>query len=222
MAVAGSALLLAACSSSSSVPPPQGAAPSTSGASGSAPIDALTASLKKGKSATYLATYQQTSGGQASTWTVAQAPPKSLFSYPGGSLITTGSQSLFCSTSSGSTSCVAGGPNIPSIASLTTLIDPSSVISALDSYAGRIASRIVKITATSSSKTIAGQPSQCVSISIAGSQAGTWCANSDGVVTEAQAGTGGGITMTSYTTDVPASTFEVPAGATVQTLPSVG
>jgi hypothetical protein len=232
--VAAAGLVLAACSSSTSSPSTQGGSTSTSsgtnavssgsgatssGASGGSAIDALTASLQKGDKATYLATYQQTSGGETQTWTVAQAPPKSLFTYPDGSFINTGTQSLYCITSSGSTTCTAGGPGISSLPSLTTLIDPRSVISVLNSYVGRIASRIVKISATGSSKTIAGQVSQCVSISIAGSPAGTWCANSAGVVTEVRAGTGGGITMTSYTTDVPASTFEVPAGAKVQTVP---
>ncbi len=234
VAVAVAGLVLAACSSSST-PSSQGGSTTSSGtsagssgygsassgASGGASIDSLTASLKKGEQATYLATYLQTTGGSSQNWTVAQAPPKSRFTTPDGSVIDTGSQTLFCSTSSGSTTCVATSGSSP-LASLTALFDPRSVISVLDTFAGRVASRIAGISVTQSSKTIAGQASQCVSISSGGSSAGTWCANSAGVVTEVQASTGGGLTMTAYTTDVPGSTFEVPAGATVQTIPSIG
>jgi hypothetical protein len=62
----------------------------------------LSNELNKAKHVTYYAQYKNVSGGQTTTITVAQAPPKSLFSSSDGSLaVNTGKATYYCSANSG-------------------------------------------------------------------------------------------------------------------------
>jgi hypothetical protein len=63
----------------------------------------LTNELNKAKHITYYAKYENVSGGQTTTITIAQAPPKSLFSSSDGSLaVNTGKATYYCSANSAS------------------------------------------------------------------------------------------------------------------------
>ena len=62
----------------------------------------LSNELNKAKHVTYYAQYKSVSGGHTTTITVAQAPPKSLFSSADGSLaVNTGKATYYCSANSG-------------------------------------------------------------------------------------------------------------------------
>jgi hypothetical protein len=62
-------------------------------------LKALSNSINKGKHLTYYAQYTSVTGGQKTTVTIAQAPPKSLFSSPSGSVIDTGKTTYYCGAS---------------------------------------------------------------------------------------------------------------------------
>ena len=75
-----------------------------SSVSSSSKLKALTNSINHGKHLTYEAVYKSVSpGGQTQTVTIAQSPPKTIFSASGGSVIDTGKTTYYCSDSNGST-----------------------------------------------------------------------------------------------------------------------
>ena len=81
------------------------------------------------------------------------------------------------------------------------------------------AAHIAGIIDHGSSQTVGGVPSTCANISAEG-QTTTYCAGTDtGILTLAKTPSGS-ITLVNYTTTVPASLFQPPAGATTETLPS--
>lgn len=74
-----------------------------SGRSVSGPnLKALTKSINRAKTLTYLAQYTSVNSGQKTTVTIAQAPPKSNFSTSTGTVINNGKTTYYCS-STGST-----------------------------------------------------------------------------------------------------------------------
>ncbi len=65
-------------------------------------LKALTNSINRSKNLTYLAQYTSVSGGQTTTVTIAQSPPKSNFSTSSGEVINNGKTTYYCSSNSGS------------------------------------------------------------------------------------------------------------------------
>lgn len=63
-------------------------------------VKALTNSINRAKKLTYLAQYTSFSDGQTTTVTIAQSPPKSLFTTSSGSVINNGKTTYYCSTGS--------------------------------------------------------------------------------------------------------------------------
>ncbi len=228
--VAAGALSLAACSSSSSsstTTTSKGSAPSTTAAangssSGGSSLRALSAAVEKGKNATFKATYSITSGGKTSTLVVAQAPPKTYFSEDNTAAISDGTKTLVCTTDTSAdpgsqVSCVSmSGPN--PLSGLADLVSPQTILPTIKGFADQVAARIAGISVDRSSKTIAGVPSTCVTVTASG-QHSTYCASeAAGVLTEVSSNNES-FTLTDFTTSVPDSLFQAPAGATVDTIP---
>jgi hypothetical protein len=176
--------------------------------------------MQSAKGKTYRVVYEmQQSGGSTQTVTFEQSPPKSAILTSNGSVIDNGSQTLFCSDTSGSASCITMAGTSP-LAAVTALFDPQQVLTTLQSFDSQVAEHLAGVTVTKSSRTIAGQPSSCVTVSASGGQGGTWCVTNQGVLAYSTVTPGGtALTLTSFSPTVQQSDFSPPAGATVETLP---
>ena len=201
-----------------------GAASVASAASAKSPSSVSSSSLKalekrinSAKHLTYEATYKSVSGGQSEKVTIAQAPPKSNFTSPGGSVIDTGHKTYYCSTQTATTSCLSAGATNP-FTGLEQLFSPTLAITAFSQAALGVSSKALGITSTSSSATIAGQPSTCITISVHG-QGGKYCVTKRGLLSYSGATSSTYFELTSYRASPPGRLFALPAGATMVTLP---
>jgi hypothetical protein len=194
-----------------------------SGSGGSASsLAKISQALQKGQSATFKAVYTIDEGGSTKTLTFAQAPPKSLISTDGTTIISDGSKNLLCTTDSssdpaGQTSCVSTSGASP-VDSLKQLINPTTIISEIKGFENQVAARAAGVSVTKSAQTIAGVPSTCASIAVGGTKS-TYCAADDSGVLTQSSSAGTSLTLTEFTTTVPDSLFQPPAGATVETIP---
>ncbi len=180
-------------------------------------INALAKSLNSAKKITFEAVYKSSLSGQNETVTIAQAPPKSYFSASGGSVVDTGTKSYFCSTSDGATSCLSTGTSNP-FASLETLFSPATAAAAFGEAKEGLISRTAGIKVTTSSASIAGQSSTCVTVTVHGT-VGKYCITKQGILS--YSGTGKNyFELKSLTKSPSNSLFDLPAGATTETLPS--
>jgi hypothetical protein len=214
------AALAAGCSSSSSgSTTTTKAAPATTttgAAGGTASVSNLSTRLANGKGLTYSATYTVTSPTESGTLTAERMPPGSsrfdvTFQGKQAVVINTPSTTYVCDLAKSPAECVTGAPD--PAAGLEELIDPNPVISELQASAaaGRKA-------VTFSSQTVAGQPSTCATIT-SPPHPGTFCVTEQGILASVTA-SNGSIVLTSFTTDVPASDFAPPAGATITSVPA--
>lgn len=191
---------------------------STSGGAGggAAALSALTSKLHGSETGTFKVTYSVKTATGIQTITFAQQPPKSAITTANGSIIDTGTATDFCSTSGGKPTCISSSGSNP-IAALTDLFQPKAVLSDLSTVETQIAAHLAGASVSSSSRTIAGQPSTCITASDS-SSSGTWCVTDGGILSYVNVSSAT-LTMTSYSSSVSPSDFQLPAGATVQTLP---
>lgn len=215
----GIALLsvLAGCSSSSSGSSTTTSSASTNGtgAGSTASLTRFQAQLTSGKGLTYKATYSLTAPNGSGTFVVERMPPTSSrfdVSTSGQqiAIITSSTATYICELSKTPPQCVSGIPD--PIASFEQLVDPAKIIPALQQAAARGAASV-----TFSTQTVLGMAS--TSAAIASPQRGTFCITDQGLLVSVSA-SNGSITLTGYSTSVPASDFSPPAGATVQSLPA--
>lgn len=189
-----------------------------SGGGQAAQLQKLSTEVSAAQKSTYKAVYSSTgSGGGASTVTIEQAPPESLFSDDGTTVISDGKTTDICSTSGGQAMCYAETGNVNPIAGIETLFDPTTILGAFQTAEASIGAKIAGYSVSSSSETFAGQPSSCVSIGEA-SQSAKYCVTDAGILAYAGSDEGGSagasaFQLTSYSTDVPASDFILPAPA---------
>jgi hypothetical protein len=180
-------------------------------------INALTKELNNGKKISFEAVYKSTEGGQNETITIAQAPPKTYFSSGGGSVIGTGTKTYYCSGSAGSTSCLSAGTANP-FANLETLFSPATALAEFGEAKEGLVSRALGIKVSESSATIAGQASTCVTVTVHGN-GGKYCVTKQGILSYSGAGKNY-FELKSFTKSPSSSLFNLPAGATTETLPS--
>ena len=178
----------------------------------------LTNTINKAKHLTYLAEYKSVSSGQTTTVTIAQAPPKSIFSSSSGSVINTGKATFYCSNSSGKQSCLSVGGANPFLG-LESLFSPAGALAALGEAKQGLISSYLGIKVNSSSQTIAGQSSTCVTVSVKGN-GGKYCVTKSGILSYSGGTKGSYFKLTKYSSKPPSSLFALPAGATLTTLPS--
>ncbi|HEY3841678.1 MAG TPA: hypothetical protein VGL48_00370 [Acidimicrobiales bacterium] len=183
----------------------------------SATLKTLEKNLANTKHLTYEAVYKSVSGSTTSTVTIAQAPPKSNFSSAGGEVINTGKGNYYCSIESGKTSCLSAGSSNP-LVGLENVFSPTVAIAAFSEVKSGLLSKLAGIKATSSSATIGGQPSTCVTVTVHGN-GGKYCVTKKGILS--YAGTSSSyFELTKFTSSPPASLFSLPSGATTVTLPT--
>ena len=232
--VLGAAAVLAACgsSSSSSTTTSGGTATTSTGGHGAAKLDALAGDVQSAQKSTFKAVYTSTSGGSTSTITLAQSPPRQLFSATDSSgsttsLINTGTTTYSCSGGGDSAvTCTSIGGRLAGAAltGLVNVYNGSAALTVFDAWKSAIVARVPGVSLTFTNTTIAGQPSTCANWDRSGDTA-TYCVTSTGVLAKVDtssgsSGSGTSFELTSYSASPPASAFAVPAGATVVTLPA--
>jgi hypothetical protein len=196
----------------------------TSAAAGSSvsssKLKALTNSINHGKHLTYEAVYKSVSpGGQTQTVTIAQSPPKTVFSASGGSVIDTGKTTYYCSDSNGATACLTESGGNPFV-SLEDLFSPTLALTAFSEAKEGIVTRALGVRSTLSSATFAGQSSTCVTVTVRG-KGEKFCVTKQGLLSYS-GGSGNYFEMTKYSSSPPSSLFALPSGATTVTLPGGG
>jgi hypothetical protein len=178
-----------------------------------AKLKALANSINKAKHLTYEVVYTTQDGGQSETATIAQRPPKSYFSSASVTVLNTGKKTYYCdAVGGGKTSCILERGANP-LVGLESLFSPSVALTAFSEAKGGLLSRELGITSTSSSETIAGQPSTCVTVSIRGHGA-KFCVTRQGLLSYSGS-EDTSFKMTKFTASPPSSLFALPAGATV-------
>jgi hypothetical protein len=189
------------------------AAPSSSG--GNTELHSLIESVQNGQHATFKAVYTANeSGGTATTVTIEQKPPKSLFSTGDGEAISNGSTTYFCSGTGASKQCVSeSGPN--PLAGLVTLFSPTTAITAMQQAETELGAHLAGYNATFSTQTFAGQASNCLNLTASGVTA-KYCVTKDGILAY-EGAAGSNFQLTSYSTAVSDSDFSV---GSVTTIPS--
>ena len=181
-----------------------------------AQLKALTNSVNHSKKATFEAVYKSVGLGSDASVTIAQSPPKSLFSTSGGVVVDTGSKTYYCTTSGGSNTCLAAGTTNPFIG-IEDIFSPAAALAAFGEAKEGLVSRALGIKLAESSETIAGQASTCVTVTVKG-KADKYCVTKQGVL--AYSGSGGQyFELTKFVKTPPSSLFQLPAGATTETLP---
>ncbi|MGH9017044.1 MAG: hypothetical protein ACRDY1_04775 [Acidimicrobiales bacterium] len=179
-------------------------------------LEDMSSSIKTAETATFAAVYDLTNNDTTQTVTMAQAPPKSLFSVKSGSVIDTGSTTYYCSDS-GTSVCVSTGTT-NALAPLVSLFSPATVLSGLQQAQAESEAHDAGYGLTFSSGNYAGQSSTCANIATPSTTA-KYCVTGQGIL--AYVGTSGvTFALTSYSASAPAADFVLPAGATVETVPS--
>ena len=143
-------------------------------------LKTLEKNLANTKHLTYEATYKSVSGGSTSTVTIAQAPPKTNFTSAGAEIIDTGKSTYYCSAQGGKTTCLSAGTSNP-LLGLEDLFSPSAAIAAFPEVKTGLLARLAGIKATSSSATIAGQSSTCITVTARGTS-GKYCVTKKGIL----------------------------------------
>jgi hypothetical protein len=183
----------------------------------SSKLKALTSTINKAKHLTYEATYKSVQGGQTTTVTIAQAPPKSYFGTSGGSVINDGSKTSYCSGSGSTQQCVSTGGTNPFVG-LEGLFSPSLALAAFAEAKEGLGSKALGVKVSETSATIGGQASTCVNVTVRG-QGGKYCVTKQGLLSYSGSSSTAYFALTSYTKSPPSSLFALPAGATQITLP---
>jgi len=203
-------------------------------------LNALTNSINHGRTLTYDAQYTSVSNGQKSTITIAQAPPKSIFTSSGSSVVDNGKTTYYCSANTGSTSNSGNSGNSGSTTTATShpteqclaekgvnplvgledIFSPAVALGALAEAREGLVSKLLGIKVSSSTATFAGQPSTCVTLNVRGKGA-RYCVTKQGILSYSGSSSDY-FELTTFTSKPPASLFTLPAGATTATLPAGG
>jgi hypothetical protein len=185
----------------------------------------LSTKITDAEKLTYKAVYKASDG---STDTIAQAPPKVAYLSSDSDWIFDGTDVYACDTSGGSLSCTKtpdSGDGSDSLGLGAGLFFSGGMGVALLAAALVVPSTNVK----TSNKKIAGLNGTCVSVTGVDQNSSddditgfSMCVADNGIVTDYEAtyksGKKDGITLQSYSTSVDASSFQVPAGATITDL----
>jgi hypothetical protein len=183
--------------------------------SGAKKLKELASDVAVEKGATFEVSYSVNSDGHTQSITFAQAPPKYLLKTESGSVIYTGSETLYCVSSSSCVSTTTTGP----FASLMDLFSATRASAFFDQAEVEIGTKEAGYSVSFSTGTYGGLASQCATVTGHG-HSGKFCVSKNGLFTYGASSTGGSITLTSYTSTVPGTAFTPPSGATISTIPS--
>jgi hypothetical protein len=179
-------------------------------------LKALTNKVNQAKKLTFEAVYKSVGLGNSASVTIAQAPPKSIFSAAGGVVVDTGTKTYYCSKSGAVDECLSAGSTNPFLG-IEQLFSPTAALAAFSTAQEGLVSRSLGIKLSESSASFAGQASTCVTVSVKGKST-KYCVTKQGVL--AYSGSGSQyFELTKLVKSPPASLFQLPAGATTVTLP---
>ncbi len=186
-----------------------------SSSSASKQLKALASGVAAEKTATFEVTYTTSTAGHTESVTFAQSPPKYAVKVgPASSFIYTGNETLYCS----GTTCFKESGKTNPLVSLEDLFSPTTAKAFFDETELEIGTKVAGYSVSFSSETFGGLSSECATVSGHG-QTEKDCVAKNGLLTYAGS-SAGSVTLTSYTSSVPATLFEPPSGATVITEPS--
>lgn len=181
----------------------------------------LEARLARSKELTYTATYESKSkDGRTEQVVVAQKPPKSSYKQGDTLLIDDGQQVASCTSRDGKDECVEVGPHTDAgIYGVGTgfsfAFNPASFVGLFTT-----AALIPGVEAGKSSREIAGQKSECVSVKVTrGSDRGEafeGCTTGDGIFSYSDDGEGNIVTLTKFEKSASDSLFTPPARVRTQ------
>ncbi|HUO47533.1 MAG TPA: hypothetical protein VMU09_01740, partial [Acidimicrobiales bacterium] len=182
-------------------------------------LQALAAKVQSGKGATFKATYTS-SGSSSQTIVFEQKPPKTFFSSGTSQVINNGSTTYFCSNDSGgSPTCIASSGSTNPLAGILDIFSGATVTAFLQTAQAQAAAHAAGYNLSYSNGTYAGQASKCISAT-GPSGTGKYCVTDSGIIAYVDSGNGNVFQLTDYSTNVSDSDFQLPAGATTETLPS--
>ena len=196
---------------------------STVASSPASQLSALSNEVTAAKNKTFKATWTTSGSGGAGTVVLEQMPPKSLFtasgSGGGGEVLATGKATYFCSAAGGAKTCISAAGANP-LASLVGLYTGSAFLSTIQGFEAEAEAKAAGVNLKFSNQRFAGLSAKCVSVSASG-QSYKWCVTDSGILAYASgSGAGGGsFQLTRYSTDVSGGDFNLPPGATVQSIP---
>lgn len=208
-------------------------------------IQSLENSIKANKNLTFEAMYTAVSGGQKQTVTIAQAPHKSYFGASNGSVINDGKSTYYCSTSgstgssgtTGSTGNTGNSPSTPPttktgqpqcvkqsgvspLLGLQQLFNSSTALTALNEATKHgLLARALGVHVSASNGSYGGQSATCFSVTAHG-HGGKYCITKQGVLAYVSTGSNDYFELTMFSSKPSPSLFELPAGATTQSVPS--
>ncbi|HEU5110667.1 MAG TPA: hypothetical protein VFT95_19165 [Micromonosporaceae bacterium] len=187
-------------------------------------VNDLSARLSAAEELTYSADYQLP-GGKTASMARAQDPPRSAYTYPGGKLIVTGTETTECAIAGPAASCAVTPPPSPSAnptGGLFTepgrhgLIPPTVVVSLLTA-AALDPDAVIEQNDT----TVAGEHATCLNVRAvenAPASAFEACITTAGVLGGFSGVVNGNqveLTLTRYSDTVDAAVFDLPTGAKI-------
>ncbi len=169
--------------------------------------------------ATFSVTYDFKNAGSTGEVTLKQMGGDELFSTGTGEILYNGKQTYYCSLSTALTTCIKYGSATTSPLGATMGIYESGVyVDAMKSWAGLVESRVAGYHVSFTNKTIAGQPSTCVTWSYKGNNE-TYCVTDHGVLASVGGSTANGstfsFTLAKFSSTVASSAFTLPKDAKV-------
>lgn len=212
------AVVLTACSSKSST-----STGSTTGAPPTGDAGALQAAASAaagGKNTVFKAVYSSSESGSSSapqSITVEQKPPKSRFDTAGGSVISDGTKTEYCTTESGTQSCFSSSGVSP-FASLAQVFSPANAAQFFRAAASALATKVAGESVTVTHENFAGQSATCANVT-GSSGSGKYCVLNNGVLA-AVSSAGSSFQLINYSKSPADSDFVLPAASPLPT--SVG
>jgi len=188
-------------------------------------LRSLRSAVQSAKNATFKVTYTTTGGsaGSSPTVTLEQKPPKSLFSSGGSVVINNGTATYYCSGSSGQQTCITSTGTAPNpLASALQIYSGVATVALFQQWESQLSAKLAGLSVTFSDQTFAGQASKCVNWAYQG-QSAKYCVTNSGILAfagGARTSGAGSFELSEYSTNVPDGDFNLPAGATVETIPS--
>ena len=182
-------------------------------------LNTLLKSLQSGQTASFKAVYSSSFGGSTVTFGYEQTSQRSLFTVGTSEILNTSAATYNCSTS-GAPVCQTFTPKDP-LASSLDLVSGKSTLTALQAGETALAAKTKGYTASFTSQTFAGQAATCVTVTGPATSAapGKFCVTGTGALAYVSTSATQILTLTSYSSGVAASDFDLPPGAQVITNP---
>lgn len=186
-------------------------------------LNKLSSSAGSESKATFNLTYQYKNATSTGAVTLKQMGTDESFTIGTGEILFNGKKTYYCSLSTAVKTCISYGSATASPLGATMGIYESGVyVKAMQSWESLVASRVAGYHASFSNKTIAGQPSTCITWIYKGNSE-TYCVTDHGVLASVSETTGKGatfsFTLTNYSSKVSSSAFQLPQGAKVVSVP---